>query len=273
MKLIRPGQASLKELLANNSGLAIGRILQVAGTPLQRLLDRAGGTHRFCNVQGIITLKNDGFRQYADILKRNFEQLTSGTYWADRGWRNASHHYNPFTNRGLWRWPSAVTECRRHLARSLDAWRAGRQDQSFFWLGAALHIVQDSCVPHHARAIITHGHQRYETWADSHKSDYAASGEGMYGLGEDPGKWVKSNALIAYSMYPKVSDGSCESDYRAASKVLLLRAQRTTAGFMAMFFELVDLISKADSHEGSDEGNENEVEGSLEVPLPTPAGL
>jgi len=49
-----------------------------------------------------------------------------------------------------------------------------------FCLGAAAHLVQDLCVPHHSRSIVYGGHQRYETWVEKHVEHYLVWSKGIY---------------------------------------------------------------------------------------------
>ncbi|MDI3280325.1 MAG: zinc dependent phospholipase C family protein [Bacillota bacterium] len=226
--------------LATASYATVARLALTVASPMQYLVDRAGDTHAFLDRQAITILRNDGYRQWADLLHQWEQYLLAGTYYADRGWKNASHHYNPRTGAGLWHLPSAADECCRYAAAAAASWRAGYRDEAIFWLGAALHLVQDVCEPHHASALVLHGHQRFETWADRNKALFTVWDQGIYHLGSSPAEWVVANARAAQPFLPLVAGKKAsEESYTAAARVLLPLAQRTGAGFLAFFLESV----------------------------------
>ncbi|HHY47070.1 MAG TPA: phospholipase [Firmicutes bacterium] len=219
----------------------LARIVRVSGVPIQRLLDKTGGTHAFLNREAVSLLRTDGLSDLAAYLLQKMDILIRGTYWADRGWKNASHHYHPSTRRGLWKWPNAIVESNTHFARALVAWQRRDENRAIFFLGAALHIIQDLCVPFHARAIVLQGHQRFELWADQHKHEFGIQGSTMRGIYRPvakPEEWIKANAEMSYEFFPLVARDASENDYRSAAGELIPQAIRTSAGFLAAFFEL-----------------------------------
>jgi hypothetical protein len=102
-------------------------------SPLQAFIDQPGITHEFCNQQALQILRNDGLTRQADFFSRHLKELNLGVYWADKGWRNANHYFEPLTGRGCgnlrtpskasitiitWRHPPAkiVTTNRRYFS-------------------------------------------------------------------------------------------------------------------------------------------------------------
>ncbi|HHW18870.1 MAG TPA: hypothetical protein GXX30_08205 [Firmicutes bacterium] len=229
--------------------LQIGTILRYLGTPVQRVLDKSGETHRFLTVQGIRIMKEDGWEEASAFFQGHLDVLIKGNYWADTLWKNATHHYNPKTKRGLWIWPAAHDQCRSWFNAALNFWKKGKIQKALFFLGSSLHTVQDSCQPYHTNCILLDGHQRYESWVDKHKAEFAEKAGGLYNLSDSPEGWVVQNAIFSHGFIRNLRNG--EGFYAEPTKELLARAQKTTAGFLIFF------LTKA-AETGSLKGFENQ---------------
>lgn len=213
------------------------KLVLAAGTPIQRLVSGKGETHLFCNSQAVQILKKDGKGDYARLINNYLEVINRGVLWADRGWKNFSHYLDPIAGIGLGPWPDARLECESFFIRALSYWRQGNKRKSLFFLGAAVHLVQDLCVPHHARGIAFCGHKEYERWAQENYIDFSVYSEGKYNHASNPREWVAVNARIARFYFPYVSNVSSETSYRMATGVLLPLSQRSTAGFFSFFLD------------------------------------
>ena len=216
------------------------KFLLAAGTPIQRIVSGKGETHLFCNRQAVKILKKDGKIAYARLFNNYLEVINRGVLWADKGWKNFAHYFDPVAGQGLGPWPDARLECRYLFEKALKYWRRGNKKKSFFFLGAAAHLVQDLCVPHHARGIAFCGHQEYENWVKENCFDFSVDLAGQYNRASHPGEWVETNAKVARFYFPYVSDVSSLTSYRMATGVLLPLAQRSTAGFFAFFLDCVN---------------------------------
>lgn len=212
------------------------QLLAVTGV-VHNLVNREGPTHNYCNEQAVVILKADGFSQAAQITQAYLKELNEGVAWADRAWKNSSHFFNPSTGKGFWRWPNALLECHLHFHRAQKEWEIHHYRKAMFFLGAASHIVQDLCVPHHVRGDLFNGHQDFENWAEVNRNYFAVNSRGLYQLAETPGSWVAANAFFSDQYYPLVADNSSQINYPRAAKILLARAQRTTAGFFVFFLQ------------------------------------
>lgn len=206
-------------------------LLRYVGMPFQRLFDRPGGTHRFLTEQGILILRNDGHRAAADFYAHNIEYLIRGNYWADLMWKNAAHHFDPVKRRGFLIWPPAPEQSKIWFNAALSFWRKKNAHKTVFFIGASLHIVQDMCQPYHSNCLVFHRHQKYESWVDKLKEEFAVSSGGIYDLGNSPDEWVIANALFSRSFINKVN-GDFDHSCFEASRTLIQRAQATTAGFL-----------------------------------------
>jgi len=210
-----------------------------AGNPIQKLISKTGDTHLFCNLQALNILKRDGENSFASISFDYIEFINRGTFWADKGWKNFSHYFNPSTQSGIKPWPDAKAECRDFFNLAVFHWLNGNKKKSFFFLGAAVHLVQDLCVPHHAKGTAFHGHSDYENWVQNNFNYFPASYDGLYKTFYDPGSWVEHNAIISFNYFPYVSYPCSHSSYAIATEILLPLSQKTTAGFFYYFFKVL----------------------------------
>ncbi|MPN16767.1 hypothetical protein SDC9_164113 [bioreactor metagenome] len=109
------------------------------------------------------------------------------------------------------------------------------------YLGAAVHLIQDSTVPQHGDIYLLKSHRRFEQWIKAvHDSfeNYAASQGGIYL--ENPYDYIERNAKDAIAIYRRYSLIACRRDrfYRIAGQIFPM-AQRTTAGCFLNFYKEV----------------------------------
>jgi len=206
-------------------------VLASAG-PLQYFFDSPGVTHVHCLEQAYLVLKHDGKEDVARLCKAHHSMLTKGLYWADRGWKNVNHFYNDPKKQGIISWPGATTECQYYFNKAFTFF-PNNVYKGMFFLGAALHLVQDMCVPHHSLGILFDGHKEFETWAAENWNEFSARG-GMYLPFSHPAQWIDHNASVSAHLYPLVSlDKGCSKEsYRKASEVLIPLTISTSAGFL-----------------------------------------
>ena len=215
-------------------------ILKVV-SPIQRVLDvNLAETHIFLNTQGVKILCNDGHKKVSNFINNYIGEIHKGVVWADKGWKNFAHYLDPYQNKGIWPWPDARFECNYYFKKALKFWRKGNVYKSMFFLGAAVHLVQDMCVPHHARGVAFNGHSSYERWVQDHFSLYSVNGNGIYNIATTVDDWINFNAKIAWSYYSDVcGSAAIEDNYHQTTTTLLAQAQRTTAGFLLYYFNTV----------------------------------
>ena len=198
-------------------------------------LTGAGETHAFCVKRAVEILKNDGYGKEAAMLGSFQYQLEEGAKWADKGWKSFYHFYHAESGIGKWIWPNAILVCEEYLGKAYRLWKKRRHDSAMFYLGAASHLVQDMCVPHHACCVLTDGHKEYELWAELNRERYAVYDQGIYLKVNRAGEWVRLNALFSGRYYMYVGADSTEVEYDYSTRLLLPRAQRSTSGFWLWF--------------------------------------
>lgn len=224
--------------------ISAARLVLAAVGPAQSLIQSPALTHYLCNQQSLRILYNDGYQKQALYLSLYLDYLNKGVDWADSGFKNMSHFFHPQTNKGLYGWTNAIRECNIYWNKALRNWQNNSPEKALFFIGAAIHLVQDLCVPHHALGVLFDGHHDYEEWVEKNRTIYKVEKKGRYNLGDKPVDWLTENALIASEMYPLVRLGESEQRYHEATLELLPRAQRVTAGFLLCFLESALRISK-----------------------------
>lgn len=206
---------------------------------LQPARTRVNYCHQFLNRQGIEILRNDGFKYYGDVLDYYINELNRGVNWADIGWKNITHYFNPDTGKGILKFANGVDETVFYFNSAVRLWKEKNYYQSMFYLGVAAHIIQDLCVPHHASNKISPGHRRYEQWVKRHYSDYAVYEGGNYGRYDSPAEFAITNAKIASLYRNRVKLACTCKSYHQVTLVIASMAQVSTAEFFHFFLEHV----------------------------------
>jgi phospholipase C len=204
-------------------------------SPFQSVLDQPGLTHEFCNCQALAILKNDGFAKPAAFLSAYEFELNRGGYWADKGWKNAYHYFEPCSGKGLWHFSNAVEHFKLYYQLALKSAKRYNIKNAVFFLGAAAHLLQDLCVPHHVRIKLFHGHKPYELWVQERRGKYAVATQGIYQEGSSPSALLIDNAVAAADFFDWVRYEGDDAFYHKSTAVLLPMAQRSTAGLFQNF--------------------------------------
>lgn len=192
-------------------------------------------THGFINQQGRKILFNDGYKKAFHFFNMFADQLDNGVVWVDSGLKSTCHLYDPDKKAGMWFWPSAAEKCAEFYNKASRLCQGKKHARGIFYLGAAIHLIQDMCVPHHATCRLFGGHMDYEDWAEARKENYRVENGGIYEQAGKPEDWIAENARLAKDHYHLVGSGS-PGGYHRATEILLPHAQRTTAGFLLHFY-------------------------------------
>lgn len=220
------------------------QLLLRTASPVQPLVDRLSPTHSFCNQQACQILRSDGLEHEAFLFQALRPQLELGSDWADSGWRNIYHYYDPNSRSGLWRYPSAAQACTRYFNKALK-WFHTQPERAFFYLGAATHLVQDVCVPHHASGQLWNGHREFEARAAKQRFLYPCWDYGEYWISDLPWGWIDRNANQAKKWLASASEGASSDSLEETIANLLPVAQRSTAGFWRFFLDAASLSGGA----------------------------
>jgi phospholipase C len=197
-----------------------------------------GETHIFINNQASTILRNDGLVEIAGTIEKYKQYLDMGNLWADKGWKYLAHYYSPDTGKGFIPFITAASEGNSHFNASIYYWKSGKKQKSMFYLGAAAHIIQDMCVPHHAKGIAFNGHRKFELWVLQNKDKFKAKREGLYKYLHSINDIINYNADSAQKYYDDVCYFNI-AGYTKACLNLLTLAQRTTACLYNHFYSII----------------------------------
>lgn len=152
---------------------------------------------------------------------------------------------------------SAASNAEKAFSNATAAWRRGDRSLAMEWLGASLHLVQDSCVPQHNFYGIGINHSAYERWVLTNQEALAV-GTGAIGAdafrvqrGHGGTNWSSSHprgwadecahraagGLRSASANPAKVPSKADPQWRTAEHVAY--TQRLGAGFVVFFFTTV----------------------------------
>ncbi|MDD3168100.1 MAG: hypothetical protein PHC91_01375 [Eubacteriales bacterium] len=112
---------------------------------------------------------------------------------------------------------------------------------SMFYIGAALHLIQDVTIPQHVNIRLLEDHRQFENFVKRSYENVDAfqAHHGAYLLSSLE-NYMKFNARIALKIYKQFNHiKDDESRYYRITKCTLPLAQRTTAGAMILFYRQV----------------------------------
>ncbi len=213
-------------------------ILKAVNPLKKRVIKTECIVHKAINNQSLIILKNDGYNDVYKLMSEYIDDINNGVVWADQDLKSSNHFYSPITKRGLYGNNNAKNECESYYNRALNEFVLGNIKEAMFYLGAACHLVQDVTIPQHANVKLLNNHRSFETWIiKMHKKFYRFKvfRGGIY-LNSIP-QYIELNSREAIKTYEKYSyiDNEHIRFYKITS-VILVMAQRTTAGVMVKFY-------------------------------------
>lgn len=197
--------------------------------------------HKFINIQALEILKNDNFLRAYSFYNHNMSSINVGAVWADQDFKSSTHMYNPYTKKGLYGRKSALDVGLDYYGKSRYYWKKTDKDNSLFYLGAALHILQDMTIPQHANVRLLDSHRQYESfvrrtyqYVDNFKADSNA-----YIL-DNYRNYIGFNARTALKIHKRFKNIKEDEGrfYKVAACTLPL-AEKTTAGCMVTFYDNV----------------------------------
>ncbi|MFZ5354739.1 MAG: zinc dependent phospholipase C family protein [Bacillota bacterium] len=197
--------------------------------------------HVFINNQALEILKNDGHLAEYEFFTQYREWLNKGVVWADQDFKSRDHFYNPYTHKGLYGCKTSKHWFEEYYKLALVHWDCGDKEKGIFYLGAAVHLVQDSTIPQHGNINLLKNHRSYEQWINRVHDDfghYAVSDKGIYNA--SPYSYIEANSRCAiethrrYALIKNLGD-----KYFRITNIMFPLAQRTTAGCLVNFYNRI----------------------------------
>lgn len=194
--------------------------------------------HIFLNEHALDILLEGKYLKEYNFFNSYIWDINEGAVWADQDFRSSSHFYNPFKKRGLYGRKSAMDLAREYYKNAINYWKYGDKKMGMFFLGAAVHIVQDMTVPQHANIKLLDDHHQYESFVKKVYKDL----EGFNTLKEpyildkfeDYIRFNTRVALKVHRKFEKVKEDNCR--FLKIIKCTLPLAKRTTAGALLLFY-------------------------------------
>lgn len=194
--------------------------------------------HIFLNEHALDILFEGKYLKEYNFFNSHIWDINEGAVWADQDFRSSSHFYNPFKKRGLYGRKSAMDLAREYYKNAINYWKYGDKKIGMFFLGAAIHIVQDMTVPQHANIKLLDDHHQYESFVKKVYKDL----EGFNSIKEpyildkfeDYIRFNTRVALKVHRKFEKVKEDNCR--FLKIIKCTLPLAKRTTAGALILFY-------------------------------------
>lgn len=198
--------------------------------------------HIFINNQAFEILKNDGYLEEYAFYDQYRRSLNAGAVWADQDFKSREHFYNPYTHKGLYGCKSSKQKFVNYYECALVYWDAGDKEKALFYLGAALHLIQDSTIPQHGSVHLLKNHRKFEQWVISVHDNfdhYSIKAGGLYY--SSPYEYIDANAKKAIESYRRYSPIRNDIDkYFKIANIILPLAQQSTAGCMRNFYQTIN---------------------------------
>lgn len=196
--------------------------------------------HKHININALKILKNDQYQDEHNFFNSFILDINEGAEWADQDFKSSNHFYHPENRKkdGLYGRQTAMDLGIDYYLQALNTWRNGDFKSSLFYLGAALHIIQDMTIPQHANIRLLDNHRQYENFVkQTYDSIVEFNAEKGAYLLDSIESYIKYNSQIAIKIYKKYN-GIKNEEYRyyQITKCALPLAVRTTAGAMIMFY-------------------------------------
>jgi phospholipase C len=230
--------------LEKSYSLVFKNVLKVMNPIKKKIIKTECIVHKFINNQGVAILKNDGHIDAHTMMSEYINEINSGVVWADQDFKSSNHFYNPYNDKGLYGSSNAQKECMYYYTKALNNYFRGDIRTSMFFLGAACHLVQDMTVPQHVNVKLLDNHRQFEQWIirtyEEHDI-FRVYEEGIYL--DSVKEYINYNskkAIETFNKYRSVENRSLR--FHKITSVILVMAQKTTAGMMLKFYNDVQKI-------------------------------
>lgn len=198
--------------------------------------------HVFINNQAVEILKNDGYEYAYKFYDENRKCLNDGVVWADQDFKSREHFYNPFTHKGLYGCRSSMQRFGKYYRNALVHWDCGDREKAIFYLGAAVHLIQDATIPQHGNLKLLKSHRKYEQWVYKVHDDfarYSVTRGGVYL--ENPYEYIEKNAKQTIEVYRRYQNfKNRELKFLKIADAAFPMAQKTTAGCLLNFYKAIN---------------------------------
>lgn len=225
-------------------GKAFRSILKAVNPFKKKVIKTEAKVHQFINVHALNILKANDYIMEFNEFNRHIETINKGAVWADQDFKSINHFYNPTKKKGLYGHGNALKLTQKYYEISLNSFKENDIEKSMFYLGAAVHIIQDLTIPQHVNIRLLDNHRQYENFvktAYDKVRDFGTLDKPIvFDEIEDFVRFNTKVALRIYKQFKKIKDDNLR--FYKTTRCSLPLAQRTTAGCLIMFFRKVNNI-------------------------------
>ncbi len=232
----------MRKKIENVYGKALSSTFKVVNPVKKSIITTDCEVHVFIQANALEILKNEGYLKEYEFFKSYLPQINKGLIWADQDFKSYHHFYNPHLKRGKFGYEeNALTISTKYYNKAVKFFNLDKFELSLFYFGVACHIIQDLTIPQHAKGKLLDNHRQFELYI---KNNYMSiprlkAKEGLIRKNsvEEYAVYNSTHAINYDKMYKNVSNLK-NKFYMLGTKCLPL-AQRTSAGFMLMFFDRI----------------------------------
>lgn len=234
----------MKKGFESTYGRALKGIFFAVNPLKKKLLKTHCTVHKYINIRALEILKNDGYIEESEYFRKHISIINNGATWADQDFKSSNHFFHVVSGIGLYGFSNALKECNKYYDKSISYYKNGNMEKSFFNLGAACHLVQDSTVPQHVNNKLLKSHRQFEQWIIARlMTDYSFNADEGTIKFSSLEEFIKNNAVMANSTYAKYEIIKNKNErYQNMAVKILKQAQRTTAGFYLYYYEEISKI-------------------------------
>lgn len=239
----------MKKILEHYYGRSFRRILKIVNPIKKLFIDTDCEVHVFNNYHAVELLKKHDYKKEYRFFKRYLKDIDRGSVWADQDFKSVTHFYNPHMKRGLFGHLNSLDNTKEYYEKALRLWEIGDKQESMFYLGACVHIIQDLTISQHVKIRLLDSHRQYENYVKyTHDlvKEYIAE-QGPIRL-QSPEAYVEYNAKQALRIEGWVKKiPNIKHQFYHKTLYTLPLAQRTTAGCFLLFME-EHVVSQKDEY-------------------------
>ncbi len=203
------------------------------------IVDTPCSIHKLINLQALEILKNDNFLDAYGFFSDYITVINDGVVWADQDFKSLGHFYSPVKEKGLYGNNNALSLAKEYYKNAIGYWNNDDAVKALFYLGAAVHLIQDVTIPQHANIRLLDSHRQYENFI---RNNYAGCSEftvfrGGYYL-DNIEEFIFYNARNAINIYNSLKNIENDSErFYKITKYILPLAQKTTAGCFLRYYK------------------------------------
>lgn len=220
------------------SGL-IRSVLKGINPIKKRIVSTPCLVHVMINNGAVSELEDMGYHEEFSWFCKHREKMNEGVIWADQDFKSINHFFHHSKKRGLFGFEDAHKLFMDYYMQACINIGKGETDKGMFYFGAALHLLQDSTVPHHVLNRLMFNHRKFETWIINNyakkNTKIVTSKLIQY---DRVSSFIFNNVEFSYKTYiDSRTMPDIDARYHFIGRKIVKRSQSTTLGLMVKFYK------------------------------------